>query len=88
MTTKMKKPPRSGATPSITQTPAWTTAERLLRIEALGQRIASYIQFMCHVGDLKGSSGEATERAVIAFYDQMIVLERQLAAIHDDFKLE
>ena len=88
MITKMKKTARSGAMPSIAQTPAWTTAERLLRIQAMGQRITSYVQYMCQVGDLKGSSTEATEKAVSAFYDQMVVLERQLALIHDEFKLE
>jgi len=90
MTTKTKtKPPvRSAVTRPLPQTPPWTTEERLQRIAALGQRIDKYVQFMCQPGNLNATSTEATERAIIAFYEQMVVLERQLGRIHDEFQLE
>jgi hypothetical protein len=73
---------------SAAQTPASTTEERLQRIEAMGQRIASYVQFMCQIGQLNGTSAEAKEKAVAAFYERMVVLERHLGRIHDDVRLE
>jgi hypothetical protein len=88
MIMKAKIPFRPPISKSVTHSPPWTTAERLQRIEAMGQRINVYVQFMCQVGTLKGSSAEATEKAVSAFYEEMVVLERQLGAIHDAFKLE
>ena len=69
-------------------TPPDTTEERLRRIEALGQRINGYVQFMCQVGNLKGTSPEAKEKAVVAFYERMVVVERQLGRIQDDIQLE
>ena len=65
-----------------------TTDERLQRIEALGRKIAGYVQFMCDVGNLNRTSPEAKERAVLAFYEQIVILERQLGRVYDDFKLE
>ncbi len=94
MTAKTKtKPPvrsavRSAVTRPMPQTPAWTTEERLQRIEALGQRVDKYIQFMAQVGNLNATSAEAKERAIIAFYEQLVVMERQLGRIHDEFQLE
>ncbi len=69
-------------------TPPCTTEERLLRIEVMGQRIAGYVQFMCQVGNSNGVSADAKEKAVEAFYEQIVVLERQLGRIHEDFQLE
>jgi len=59
-----------------------------VRIDILGQRIAAYVQFMCQVGNPNGASADAKEKAVEAFYEQMVVLERQLGRIHEDFQLE
>ena len=50
--------------------------------------VGDYIQFMCQVGSLNGTSAEAKERAVAAFYEQMLVVERQLGRIHEDLRLE
>jgi hypothetical protein len=72
----------------VAQTPPWTTDERLKRIEAMGQRVNGYVQFMCALGNLNGTSTEARDKAVIAFYERMLVLERQLGLIQDEFKLE
>lgn len=65
-----------------------TLDEYLHRVEALGKRIDAYIQFMCQLGADTGTSAEVKQRAVVAFYQQMIVVERQLAHIHDEFRLE
>jgi hypothetical protein len=61
--------------------------EHLLHIEALGQRISGHIQFMCQAGSLHGTSAEAKERAVTAFYERMVVVERQLGRIQEDLRL-
>jgi hypothetical protein len=61
--------------------------ERLRRIEALGQRIHGYVQFMCQVGSLNGTSAEAKESAVTAFYERMVVVEGQLGRIHEALRL-
>jgi hypothetical protein len=68
--------------------PPRTMEERLQRIETLGQRIDGYIRFMCEIGSLTGTSAEAKERAVTAFYERMLVVERQLARIQEDLRLE
>ncbi len=65
-----------------------TLDERLQRIEAMGQRITAYIQFMCQVETLTGCSDEAKERGVTAFYDRMIVVENQLRKIQENLRLE
>ncbi|MSU77628.1 MAG: hypothetical protein EXS16_05980 [Gemmataceae bacterium] len=65
-----------------------TMEERLHRIAALGKRIESYIQFMCQVPALSGNSPEVQGRAVTAFYNQLVLVEGQLAHIHDELRLE
>ena len=70
------------------QTTPWTTDERLLRIEAMGKRIAGFVEYMCTVRELTTTSDEAKEKAVREFYEKMLVVERQLARIHDEFKLQ
>jgi hypothetical protein len=69
-------------------TPPWTLEERLHRIEAMGQRIAGYVRFMCQVGSLSGTSAEAKERAVTAFFERMVVVESQLGRIQEALRLE
>lgn len=65
-----------------------STEERLHRIKAMGQRILGYVESMCQPGDQGGTSAEAREKAVTAFYERMLVVESQLRHIHDDFRLE
>ena len=69
------------------QAPASTTVERLQRIGVLGQRITGYLQFISGAGALSGASGEAKSRAVAAFYERLVVLERQLGQIQEDLQL-
>jgi hypothetical protein len=61
--------------------------ERLRCIADMGQRINGYVQFMCQVGSLTGTSTEAKEKAVAAFFEQMAVLERQLGGIQEGLRL-
>lgn len=65
-----------------------TMEEHMLRIEALGQRIDGYIRFMCQLATQSGISLEAKERAVHAFYKQMVLVEGQLGRIHNELQLE
>jgi hypothetical protein len=64
-----------------------TTESRLACIEALAEKIEGYIRFMCTAGSLNGTSSEAREKAVIAFYERMVVFERQLGRIQEDLRL-
>jgi hypothetical protein len=89
MTTKMKQLSRAAAPlRPVALTPPWTMEERLHRIEVLGQRINGYVQYMSQDGNLNATSVETKERAIVAFYEQLVVTERQLAHIHDSFQLE
>jgi len=65
-----------------------TTEERVHRIEAMRKRINDYIEYMCQLAGTTGTSSEVKERAVRLFYDQMVIVERQLAHIHDELRLE
>ncbi len=56
-------------------------------LEALAQRIHGYVQFMCQIGTLSGTSAEAKDKAVLAFYERLAVLERQLGRIQEDLQL-
>jgi hypothetical protein len=73
---------------AISQTPAGTVEERLERIQALGERIAEHIVFMCRPGTPSGTSTEVKEKAVEAFYERLIVVERQLGLIKEGMLLE
>jgi hypothetical protein len=94
MTEKTKAPARpvrppieEGPPAALRDSPPWTTEERLQRIKALGQQIDKYVEDMCQVGNLNGTSGEAKDKAVAAFYERMVVLERQLGRIREELHL-
>jgi hypothetical protein len=42
---------------------------------------------MCRAGNLDGTSAEAKNKAVAAFFERMVVVEGELGRIHDDFQL-
>lgn len=67
--------------------PPLTTDERLARIRTLGQRVHGYIQFMCSINKVPGSSMEAKEKAVVMFYDRLLTFERELARIQEELQL-
>ena len=93
MKTKTKAPSRDAALaqeempPAYWLAPPWTLKERLERIEAMGQRMNAYIRFILQINSLNGTSAEAKEKAVIAFYDRMVALESQLIRIQEDLRL-
>jgi hypothetical protein len=64
-----------------------TTEDRLLRIRRLGQRIAGHVEFMCAVASLNGTSPEAKQKALAAFYDRLVTLEEQLDRIQENLRL-
>ena len=88
MAAKTNLPVGSRLLRPVTPTTILTTDERRQRIEVLGQCINGYVQFMCQTGNLTNTSGEVMEKGIIAFYEQMVLLESQLGRIHDDLKLE
>jgi len=67
--------------------PVWTMQDRLQRIQALGEQISKYIKFMCEIETLGGTSTEAKERSVAAFYERIVSLEQQLGRIQDELRL-
>jgi hypothetical protein len=67
---------------------AWTHEERVHRMEVLGRRIAEHVGSMCEAGTPGGTSAEVRERAVAAFYEQLVVAERQLGRIREKHLLE
>jgi len=71
----------------LLRTTPLTTEDRLAHIHALGQRVVSYVKFMCTVTRLEGSSAESKERAVAVFYDRLYILEQELARVYDSLLL-
>ncbi len=72
---------------AVWQTTPPDSAELLRRIAALGQRITAYVEFMGQTTN-NGASAESKDKALAAFYEKLLVVERQLARIHDAFRLE
>ena len=71
----------------VSNAPPPTTDQRLRDIAAMGQRINGYVQFICQIGNLAGTSAEAKERALAAFHERLAALERQLGRIHEELRL-
>lgn len=62
--------------------------DRFHDIDQIGQRINGIIRFMCDIGNLPGISGEAREKALTAFHERLIAVEKQLAQIQERLRLE
>ena len=89
---KAKARPVNPAEPEP-NSPAWfasavTTADRLVRIRALAERINGYIRFMGRVGKMDGVSDEAKDRAVALFYGRLLLLEQELGQIQENLQLD
>ncbi len=69
-------------------TPACTMAERLHRIEGLGRKIEGYVNFMRQIEGVAGVSDEAKDHAITAFYDKLVLVEKQLSRIHETLRLQ
>jgi hypothetical protein len=68
--------------------PPLTLEARLVRIQALGQRIAGHIDFICGVPNLAGTSAEAKQKTVAVFYERLLALEGELNRIQEKLRLE
>jgi hypothetical protein len=91
MTQRIVAPPQKadGETPDPAwgSRPALTTQQRLEGIDKMLERVNGHVQFMRGVEALRGSSTEAKEAAVAAFYERMAALERQLGRISEGLRL-
>ena len=76
-----------GYVPDLLSTPPVTTEDRLARIRLLGERVEGHIRGMCKAGALASTSAEAKGKAVTAFYERLVILERQLARIEEELQL-
>jgi hypothetical protein len=79
--------PEWGKLTALSEVLPRTLEERVQRIEALGERIAGYVRFMCERGTPSGTSAEAKERALTTFYERLIIVERQLGKIQEELLL-
>jgi hypothetical protein len=93
MAAKAKTPARAATPPPAAEPPdRWSGAprtleERLSLIEAMRQRIDGYVQFICQVRGMTGTSAEAKEKAVKAFYERMVVADLQLGKVEEELRL-
>ena len=74
--------------PVLAPASSWTIEERLHRIDVMGKRIEGYIRFMCQVATQANVSAEAKDKAVAAFHDRLVIVEKQLARIQENFSLQ
>jgi hypothetical protein len=72
----------------IPQVAAQNSNDPRQRIEALGLRVAEHVQCMCAPSTAGGASAKVTEKALAAFYERLVVVERQLGQIHEDLQLK
>jgi hypothetical protein len=93
MATKTKARPAAAAPREIEPlTDSWfasayTTEDRLVRIQALSQKIDGHIDFMRKVDGLPGTSSEAKQKAVEVFYDSLLLMEQHLNRIRENLQL-
>jgi hypothetical protein len=92
LTSRAKPRPAAGAADVEPLDESWAVPpvnmeEHLQRIQTLGQRIKVYVQFICAVGKLDGSSAEAKQKAVAVFYDRLFLLEQELGRIQEALRL-
>lgn len=78
---------KSRALPPVWQTPPLDADECCERIASLGQRIAGYIAYMSQANQPRAGSIEECGKAMASFYQSLVQVERQLARIHDEFRL-
>jgi hypothetical protein len=67
--------------------PPATQEECLERIHALGQRVVGYMKYIAKIDEVRGTSSEAKQKAVTAFYDRLLFLEKELGRIQEELQL-
>jgi len=92
MATKTKAPPRTVTPtaelpPDPVVTPSWTTEDRIAHIQALGRKLEEHVRFVAAVEGLRGTSAEARGKAVVAFHERLLALERSLGQILEELRL-
>jgi hypothetical protein len=68
-------------------TPPVTKEECLERIRTLGQRVVNCVRFMNGIDTVRGTSEESRQRALIAFYERLLIFERELGRIQEELQL-
>ena len=68
--------------------PPQTIAEHLAQIKEMGQRVTGYVQAIGKIEKLNGVSAEVKSRAVVAFFEQLTIMETRLRNIHESVQLE
>jgi len=71
----------------VPQVAAQNSNDPRQRIEALGLRIAEHVKLMCAPETSGGTSAELREKALAAFYERLVVVERQLGRIRESLQL-
>jgi hypothetical protein len=91
VTVKVKsKPAASGEVeplPEAWNVPPANMGECLERIRALGHRVDNYVRFMKGIDGVKGTSAESRSRALTAFYERMLMFDRELGRVQEELQL-
>lgn len=85
---RLSPPTNSQSAVDLGPTPLTTPAMRREQLLALGERVNVRIRFMCGLEDLAGVSGEAKDKALVAFHERLAALEKELALIEENLHLE
>lgn len=65
-----------------------TPADGLAAVRELGRRISGHVEFIRQIATQAGTSSEVRDRTTRAFLERLIVAERQLRKVREDFDLE
>lgn len=61
--------------------------EYLERILTLGHRVETYVKFMKKIEGVPGTSAETRYKALTAFYERMLMFDRELGRIQEELQL-
>jgi hypothetical protein len=67
--------------------PCVTTQERLIQIQLLGRRVLEHVRAVAAIDAVPGTSTEARDKAVAAFHERLLLLERALEKVLEDLRL-
>lgn len=89
---KVKPKPSASGTEPEPLPDTWIAApvsceECLQRIQTLSHRVDGYVRFMKKIDDVRGTSAEAKQKALIAFYERLLFMERELGRIQEELQL-
>jgi hypothetical protein len=94
---KVKAPPASaaavGAAPVSVPTPeaafaaCVTSRDHLVCIRTLARKVQEHIRAIGALKNLAGTSAEGREKAIVAFHQRLLTLERALGQVLEDLRL-